>query len=98
MVYKLKIEDGVKADVELALLYYTAINTSLGDRFNNELYEAFDKLSQNPQHYSYVSAIWRTSLRDIKLPSFPYVVIFEIVDKVVLIVAVKNCYSQPINL
>jgi len=73
--------------------YYADISASLGERFKFELFEAFEKISENPQYYSFVEKAGR--FRDVGLPSFPYVVVFEFADDIVSVVAVLNTHRKP---
>lgn len=79
-----------------AIDYYDHISPSLGERFFIELLETYQKLSANPQYYSFISASRDTNIRDVRLPSFPYVVIYEILDNAVYIISVMNCYWKPL--
>lgn len=78
MEYKLIFSEGSEKDTKDAVDYYDGINNELGDRFLIELLDTYNKLSKHPQYYSFISSVRPNTLRDVKLPSFPYVVIFEL--------------------
>ena len=85
-----------KKKQKAAVDYYDHINPQLGERFFIELLETYQKLSSSPQHYSFISSVRNTTVRDVKLPSFPYVVIYEITGNSVYIISVMNCYRKPL--
>lgn len=95
MEYKLVLTQVADEDTCEALLYYGGINTLLADRFYDELLEIYDKLSKAPQYYSYCPSRVPNTIRDVRLPTFPYLVVFEIVDNLVYIIAVMNCNRKP---
>jgi hypothetical protein len=96
MAYELVFSERSQEDTVAALDYYDEINPSLGERFFIELLETYQKLSLAPQHYSYISSTRKSKIRDVKLPSFPYVVIYEVINNDVYIISVKNCYQKPL--
>ncbi len=67
----------------------------LSQRFLNELYIAYQKIADNPQHYSFTSPAPDDKYRDIKLYKFPFVVIFKIEGTDVIVIAVFNTYRNP---
>jgi plasmid stabilization system protein ParE len=95
MAYDLVISIRAEQDTKHAIYYYDQINLKLGERFFIELLEAYQKISETPQYYSFISTNRKTKIRDIKLPSFPYVVIFRVVKSAVYVIAVKNTYLKP---
>jgi plasmid stabilization system protein ParE len=96
MAYELIITLRASDDVESATAYYDAINTELGTRFLSEVSQTYKKLSADPQFYSFVGSKRKSNIRDVKLKSFPFVVIFEIRGKKVMIISVLNVHKKPI--
>ena len=96
MEFELIFSERAEEDAKVALYYYDHINPDLGMRFLGELLDTYKKLAATPQYYSFISSARNNNLRDVKLPSFPYVVIFEIQDKAVNIIAVMNTSQKPL--
>ncbi len=96
MEYELIFSARSEEEAKAAIDYYDHISVQLGERFFVELLETYQKLSGNPQHYSFISSVRNTTVRDVKLPSFPYVVIYEIIDNSVYIISVMNCHRKPL--
>ena len=82
-------------DVVDACIYYESAQTGLSKRFLEELTIAYNKIKENPQHYSYISPHKKNRLRDIKIKSFPYLIVFDITDNAVTVFAVFNTYRRP---
>lgn len=95
MVYRLLISIQAEEDVLNAIDYYDNINPFLGSRFLSELFDAYYKRTDNPEQYSYVSSNRQFSFRDLKLKSFPYVIIFEVKDFDIYVTAVLNTHRKP---
>ncbi len=95
MAFELVFSIRAEEDAIQAIYYYDQISPNLGDHFFIELLEAYQKISETPQYYSFVSIVRKTKIRDIKLPSFPYVVIFKVVKNSVYVIAVKNTHLKP---
>lgn len=96
MPYRLVIKQGAVWDTQAAYDYYERQKPGLGERFLEHLIARYDDLSTDPQNYSFLSGDKREILRDVKLRTFPFVVIFEIsaTDEVV-IYAVRNTHRKP---
>ena len=96
MSFKLNFSERSEEDAKLALYYYNQISPDLGKRFLNELIDTYKKLSVSPQYFSFISTSKKTNLRDVKLRSFPFVVIFEIQGNIVSVIAVLNTNKNPL--
>ena len=96
MEYELIFSARSEEEAKAAIDYYDHIDPQLGERFFIELLETYQKLSIAPQHYSYISSVRNTNVRDVKLPSFPYVVIYEIINSSVYVISIMNCYRKPL--
>lgn len=84
MPYTLSKAEIIKVDVAEVLDYYDAISEKLALRFEEELNAAFDKLEQKPYNYFKI----QNNYRRIVLPSFPYMIVYKIVEQTVIIIAV----------
>jgi hypothetical protein len=72
MEYELLFSIRSQEETNAAIEYYDSVSPGLGDRFLVELLEIYQKLSVAPQFYSFISPVRKTTIRDVKLPSFPY--------------------------
>ena len=95
MAYNLRIS--LRAEIETidATNYYDEISRELGNRFLSELGDTHQKITTNPQFYAYISSNPEDQFRDVKLKSFPYVIIFEVHDDSIIITAVLNTHRKP---
>ncbi len=73
--------------------YYETAQTGLGDRFLIELLERFNEISKHPKYYGFIDK--QKIIRDVKLKSFPYLVVYEIEGDNVIIYSVHCGYRNP---
>lgn len=71
--------------------WYEQQSEGLGDAFVRELDKCFDKLEQTPLSYSKVHQHFRQLIMD----KFPYVLVFEIIKKEVVVYAVFHTSRNP---
>jgi hypothetical protein len=57
-------------------LFYEEQQASLGERFLTAVEQALEKITQNPNFYSFCDET--KTIRDIHLEKFPFVIIFEV--------------------
>jgi hypothetical protein len=95
MPYNLVIKEEAHKDAAEAYYYYETKVPGLGERFLNALKQRYFDLSVHPQHYSYINEDPLKILRDVRLPKFPYVVVFEIAGEDVIVYAVYNAWKDP---
>jgi hypothetical protein len=95
MEYSLHVSLRARNDIVNAIDYYDDISAELCNRFLAELSETYKKLTGHPQFYSLVSSNPKDQFRDIKLKSFPYVVIYEIYETKVIVIAMMNTSRNP---
>ena len=94
MNYNLIVTTVAEQHANDACNYYEEQQAGLADRFLSELYDTYLKIASHPEYYGFISP--KDKLRDIKLHSFPYVVIFEIYGTEVIVIAVFNTYRKPL--
>lgn len=95
MSYRLEISQKAEDETVIAVNYYDSINPELGDRFLYELAVVYAKISQNPEHYSYVTNNAIKQLRDLKVKHFSFNIIFEIRDYIVYVISVMDTRRRP---
>jgi plasmid stabilization system protein ParE len=96
MKYQLKVSLTAYRETEDAYLYYETQSTGLGERFLKSVEDAYLKLSDHPQFYSFINR--DKYIRDIKIKAFPFVIIFQIVENTVLVLRVFNTNRNPPSL
>ncbi|MGN6532024.1 MAG: type II toxin-antitoxin system RelE/ParE family toxin [Ginsengibacter sp.] len=96
MRYQLKVSFTAYQETDDAYLYYEAQSICLGERFLKSVEEAYSKLSEHPQFYSFING--DKNIRDIKVKTFPFVIIFQIVENTVLVLRVFNTNRNPQSL
>jgi len=95
MPYQLITKGVAFQDIEAAYNYYEDKSIGLGDRFMDQLNLVYKSISLYPTNFGYIDS--RKVLRDILLKIFPYAVIYKIENDIVVIVAVFNCYQNPMK-
>lgn len=95
MEFELIFSERAEEEAKAAIYYYDHINQDLGSRFFAELLDTYKKLAITPEYYSFISSTRKNKLRDVKLQTFPYVVIFEIQENTVYIISVMNTSRKP---
>jgi hypothetical protein len=93
MAYKVITLKAAAEDISDAYNYYENARIGLGDRFMSELLKRFSEISAHPQYYGYIDS--QNIVRDVKLRNFPYLVIYEIKNELVVIISVHNTYRHP---
>ena len=77
--------------MQQAFYYYEQNKQGLGIRFLDALEKQFERVQKYPEHYQ----IKRKPYREALVTSFPYVIIFEIMESAVVVYAVFNTYLNP---
>lgn len=95
MGYKLRVSEQAEKDSLNAIDYYDQINPFLSSRFISELFEVYQRITHNPEQYSYISSDKQYQFRDVKLKSFPYAVIYEVRECDIYVTAILNTYRKP---
>jgi len=55
MHYNLDVSPEAELYIQNAIDYYFAINIELADRFRDELYYSYEKITTNPQFYKHLT-------------------------------------------
>lgn len=94
MPYELMISPIAFRETGNAYDYYEIQSPGLGETFLKSLEDAYQKLAINPQHYGYINS--RKDIRDMKIETFPFIIVFQIVGDNVLILRVFNTNRDPL--
>ena len=96
MRYPLKVSLTAYTETEEAYKFYEEQSAGLGESFLKSVADAYEKLSEHPQYYSFISG--DKGIRDIKIKTFPFVIIFQIIDNTVFVLRVFNTNRNPQSL
>ena len=91
--YKLELRPLAALEVMEAYDWYESQRQGLGIEFLNELEIFYDKLLQNPYSHSY----YQKPVRSGKIDRFPYVVIYETFDEVIVVYSIFMAKQNPIK-
>ncbi len=91
--YKLELRPLAALEVIEAYDWYESQREGLGIEFLNELEYFYDGLLQNPHTHSY----YEKPVRSGKIERFPYLVIYEIFENVIVIYSVFMGRQDPIK-
>lgn len=95
MTYNVIIKAEAHADALHAYLYYEEQQQGLGEKFLDTLIKRYEDLTLHPVHYGFINKDPLKVLRDVRLKSFPYVIVFEIINYDVIVYAVHHHKSHP---
>jgi len=71
--------------------WYEEQQVGLGERFLQELEGSFKRIEKWPTSYAKI----KSNFRQVILTTFPYVIVFEIIDKDVVVYAVFHTSRSP---
>ncbi|HEY2726162.1 MAG TPA: type II toxin-antitoxin system RelE/ParE family toxin [Parafilimonas sp.] len=91
--YKLELRPLAALEVIEAYDWYELQRQGLGIEFLNELEIFYQKLLQNPHIHSY----YQKPVRSGKIERFPYVVVYEIFNEVIIVYSVFMAKQNPAN-
>lgn len=91
MSYKIIIPQSVYFELNEAAMYYEQKQPKLGEKFILDWETTAAQLSQNPLHYQKKYK----KLRSISLTTFPYIMVFEIEGKEIIIYRLIHAQRNP---
>lgn len=91
MVYKIVLTQIARKDILFAMDWYDDQQQDLGLRFYNDYAAARQYLSLNP----FLFRKGTHGFYELKLSIFPYLIIYDIMDNIVIIHAVFNTSKNP---
>ncbi|CAL65059.1 type II toxin-antitoxin system RelE/ParE family toxin [Christiangramia forsetii] len=91
MKYNLDFIDEVNEDVANAYKFYESKRTGLGEEFLKHLETYFDRIQSEPFHFPEK----RKPYREAFIKRFPYIIVYEIVEKSIIIYAIFNTWQDP---
>ena len=91
---KIKLHEKAEKDLQEALDYYFEIDSKLEKNFISYLEQTFNKILKFPNLYQYETKTAQKTLMD----TFPYIVIYEKYEDIIMILAIFHTSRNPINL
>ncbi|MCW4467500.1 type II toxin-antitoxin system RelE/ParE family toxin [Flavobacterium sp. MFBS3-15] len=73
--------------------YYESVQKDLGDYFILSLEKCLASIDNNPEIFKII----HKNFRQAKVPKFPYIVLYRIIDTGIIIDNVFNTYRNPIK-
>lgn len=91
MGYSLSVQSEALLDIQMAFEWYETQQSSLGYEFIEEIEHGYKKICDHPFNYSSINERFKR----LKINRFPYLVIYEIEDNTIFIIAVRNTRQKP---
>ena len=93
MTYNIIISATARTEEAEAYLYYEEKSEGLGERFLSEVQSTLKQIAENPTFYTYCDP--RRILRDVALPKFPFVIIYEMEDNKIIVTNIHHTRKEP---
>lgn len=86
MDYSLEIQSEAVIEMQEAFDWYEMQKEGLGFEFIEELEDGFQNICKNPQYYTSINK----SFRRFNVKRFPYLIVYEIIKDIVIVIAVTH--------
>ncbi|MCW3110214.1 MAG: hypothetical protein JWQ09_4720 [Segetibacter sp.] len=90
-MYQLIVKHRALIMVQEAYNWYEKQKEGLGEQFLSELDIYYEKLERTPEFYGKIE----NNYRQVRLKRFPYLVVYEIIEKKVVVFAVFHTSRNP---
>ena len=91
MAYTLSLQTEAILEIQDAFEWYEEQKDGLGYELLAEIEFCYKKLIERPDHFSYINSRYRR----IKTNRFPYILVFEIEDKQVIVNTFRHVKRKP---
>jgi toxin ParE1/3/4 len=91
MVYDVITTTPAQQDLREIIIWYNEQQTGLGKIFMRRFFEALEKLRNYPERYPFI----RVEYRRLIIHKFPYKIIYKLLDRVVLVLAILHQRRNP---
>ena len=91
MAYSLEVINDANLEIIEAYLYYEEKRIGLGEEFLEHLDFYFDQITANPKYFPQK----RKPYREAFIKRFPFLIIYEITNKKVIVYSVFNTWQNP---
>jgi hypothetical protein len=93
MAYNLEIKNEANLEIIEAFLYYEDKRIGLGEEFLEHLDIYFDTIKANPKYFPQK----RKPYREAFIKRFPFLIIYEITNRKVIVYSVFNTWQNPVR-
>jgi len=97
MSFEVIVTKAAQTDAEDAYSYYESQQEGLGERFLQSLLKRYADLSSHPHHYGFIDEDSLRIFRDVRLEIFPLSIIFEIIERKVIVHAIHHFSRNPVR-
>ncbi|MCD1115764.1 type II toxin-antitoxin system RelE/ParE family toxin [Chryseobacterium turcicum] len=91
MTYHLSLSPNTEADLLEAALWYESRQIGLGKKFTQKVEFYFSRIQNNPLHFP----LKKENLREAYIQKFPFIIIFEVIEKEIIVFSVFNTHQNP---
>ena len=91
MNYHLQIQSEAIIDIQEAFEWYEKQRDGLGFEFIEEIENGYENICKHPSYYTLINA----DFRRLKIKRFPYLIIYEIYEDVVIVNSVRHSSRKP---
>lgn len=95
MPFEVIVKSEAIDDAAAAFQYYNQVSPDLGARFLEALEKRLLHLSEHPYNYSFIDESDKKIFRDVRLPRFPYVIVYEVCTMQVIVYSVHHSRGNP---
>ncbi len=93
---KLRILSEAEEEARASAIWYDEQLEGLGDGFLDELSEAFKQVEDDPNRFAILETMPSSKqVRRCRLARFPYVIIFEILESEIVVLAIAHAKRRP---
>lgn len=93
MGFKIAVSIDAQNDIENAIDWYEFKQENLSSRFYDDFISTLDYLVQHP----YMFPLKGTAFREATFSTFPFIIIYEILDDIIIINAIFNTSKNPVK-
>ncbi|HEY4062384.1 MAG TPA: type II toxin-antitoxin system RelE/ParE family toxin [Puia sp.] len=91
MSYSLVLQSEAVIDMQKAFEWYEERRAGLGFEMIEEIEDGLERLTKHPQHYTAINQKYRR----LRIKRFPFLIVYEIENMKVIIVAVRRTSQEP---
>ncbi len=92
MAFKLRLTTRAQLDIWEVISWYESCEEGLGERFDTKVNNMLFEISKKPTVYSYFNKDFRRAI----LKHFPYLIIFKVFEKEIVIYAIIYGGRNPV--
>lgn len=92
-MYQLKLSEKAASDISDAFGWYEAQQAGLGHIFLNEIERTFKRIEYQPNSFSFIGTHYKKAI----LRQFPYIVVFEINDREIIVYSIFHTSRKPVK-